>query len=82
MHDTIRPGCVGAGLGALVTVAEAVVDIREVVEGALVALLFAVVGRGSPKLTSTQYACPILMPLQSALTLGFCARSVSKIVDT
>jgi hypothetical protein len=57
--------CVGEGLPGSVVV---VLPGGLVVVGVGVGL---VVGRGRPKLTSTQYALPILMPLQSASTPGF-----------
>jgi hypothetical protein len=64
VQSGVRPSWVGLGFGVPVTVGDADVD-----EG--VGELVLVVGRGRPKLTSTQYELPTLIPLQSAFTLGF-----------
>ena len=61
----MRPACVGLGLGVPVGVVEVWVV------GAAVEVVFTDVGRGIPKLTSTQYEFPTCIPLQYALMLGF-----------
>lgn len=68
----MRPACVGLGLGVPVAVAEARVV------GMAVEVVFTDVGRGSPKLTSTQYEFPTCILLQSACMLGFLWKSQYK----
>ena len=58
------------GLGFRVPVGPDVVFVIAVLVRVL--LVFGLVGRGIPKLTSTQYELPIKIPEQSSLIEGFC----------